>query len=266
MKRFVLAATLIAAFAHAETATTLDYVERGLFGSTTYKLETTVYEPKEPNGRVVIFSHGSTGNHPDAVKKTIKFVNIARILEKEGYTVVVPMRKGRGNSEGAFTEETGSCQAGKLYSEKQEADSQMAQIVDQVKQRYRVEKVILMGHSRGGFLSATYAAAHPEQVSHVVDLSGTWSSKCESKSNFGHDGLSKAAAGFKKQYWVYVDNDSYFSALTFSDPGYQWIRTTAESNGLKFKQIGPNGMDDGHKTTVWKPKTWLPDVLEWLKD
>jgi len=65
---------------------------------------------------------------------------------------------------------------------------------------------------------------------------------------------------------VYVDHDSYFSRQTFWDPDYRWLKKTAESNGIPFKQLDPDGMDDGHKTTVWKPKNWMPDVLEWLKN
>jgi len=165
VKIFALIAAVFSTMAHAETTmTTLNYVERGLFGTSTYKLETTVYEPTVPNGQVVIFNHGSTGKHADVVKKTIKYVNIGSMFEKAGYTVIVPMRKGRGNSEGTFTEETGSCEYGRLQGELAEATRELGQIIDQVKERYHVDKVILMGHSRGGLLSATYAATHPDQV------------------------------------------------------------------------------------------------------
>lgn len=265
MKKLLLVLCMISS-AHAQTMTTMDYVESGIFGKTTYKLETSVYEPKEPNGKVVIFNHGSTGGHQDSIKKTLKMMNISNMLMSAGYTVIVPMRKGRGNSEGPFTEETGSCKTDKLWSERNEAADQLLQIVSQVKEKYHVQKVILMGHSRGGFLSMTYAADHPNEISHVVDLSGTWSAACDGKSGYARDAMETAAKKFQKQYWVYVNNDSYFSSATFNDPGYQWIRNTAESNGLVFKNIDDGGEPDGHRTTVWKPKMWLPEVIEWLKN
>ena len=40
--------------------------------------------------------------------------------------------------------------------------AQLEQVIRQVTEKYRVSKVVLMGHSRGGFLSSIFAGRHPD--------------------------------------------------------------------------------------------------------
>lgn len=246
----------------APTLTSLNYVD----GATTYKLETAIFHPAKANGQFVIFNHGSTGGNAKFAKISYAPVvpPIARMLTDGGFTVVMWMRKGRGTSEGDFTEETGSCAYGKLIGEQQEAYDQLGQVVSQVKKQFGVQKVILMGHSRGGYLSATYAAAHPDEVSHVVNLSGVWSAFCEKKSGLNHEKIKIAAQGFKPQYWVYAERDTYFDDDRFGDPDYRWLSSTAEENTIAFKKIGSAGFEDGHSAPLSRPDLWAKDVILWL--
>src|SRR6185503_1952423 len=47
--------------------------------------------------------------------------------------------------------------------------------VDALRRNLGVEKIAIIGHSFGGLLAIEYAKAHPEQVSHLVFVSGVWS-------------------------------------------------------------------------------------------
>lgn len=192
-------------FMDSPLRTTFDYIEKGAFGSTTNKLEAAVFQPKNPNGKVVLFSHGSSGGKPAGIKISYSYIvpAIAKPFVDNGYVVVMWMRKGRGDSEGRFTEEIASCDIGSFLTETQEAGDQLDQVISQVKAKFGIQKVILAGHSRGGFLSSTYAAAHPEDVSHVINLAGGWKTACEQRARFNREKLEWAARTFGNQYWVY---------------------------------------------------------------
>ena len=231
------------------------------------KLEGYLHEPINYNGKTILMSHGSTGGKKENIAESIKYLRIGKIVNQEGYRLVTYMRKGRGQSEGVFVEESGRCDRTSLNNEVADAYPQMQQVVEQVRVRFSSEKLILMGHSRGGFLSTYFAARNPEKVLASVNFAGVWSAFCENRNNgFSHETLNDAASKFKNNYWAYFENDSYFAANTFNDPTYEWMAMTAAKHGITFKKFPQNGMSDGHSTPTWKPETWQVDVLGWLKD
>lgn len=229
------------------------------------KLEGYLYEPQNSNGKTVLMSHGSTGGKREAIAESIKYLGIGRMLSREGYRVLTYMRKGRGKSEGVFIEESGRCDRRSLEAEVADAYPQMQQVVEQVRQRYSADKLILMGHSRGGFLSTYFAARHPDLVLASVNLAGVWSAFCETKNGgFSRAVMDDAAGRFKNNFWAYFENDSYFAADRFNDANYDWLSSTAAKHGIVFKKYTQNGMPDGHSTPTWKPETWRADVVQWL--
>jgi len=253
----VLACGLPWQAASAQTAFTFEFLDAQLTGGQPIRLEAFEYRPANWNGKVVVMSHGSTGGKREVVKATFKFLNIAKEATGNGYVFVTYMRKGRGNSEGAFTEETGRCDKSTLLQERKEAELQLAQVIEQTRKKYGVAKVILMGHSRGGFLSATYAAKNPESVLAVVNLAGAWSAWCEGKNgNQGRLELEEAAKRYQPQFWAYFDKDTYFAEDRFNDPDYRWFTETAARHGVTFGRFDPEGMSDGHATPTYKPGTW----------
>jgi poly(3-hydroxybutyrate) depolymerase len=237
----------------------------GLLSSEKVKLEYYEYVPEKWNGHVILMSHGSTGGNLSAVKVSMKFVGISQIASKSGFAFLVFNRKGRGKSEGAFTEETSKCDYGSLSREVDEAMTQLRQIVSFTKEKFKVDKVVLMGHSRGGFLSSHFAGSFPSDVSAVVNLAGGWSTTCEQRNGgFAKQHFESSAKAFKNQYWVYFDNDSYFSETKFGDANYKWFRKTAETNNLKFHQFSDGGRPDGHQAPTYTPKEWGNEIFPLL--
>jgi pimeloyl-ACP methyl ester carboxylesterase len=234
-------------------------------GGMPIKLEAFVYEPRQPNGQVIVFSHGSTGGKKEVIGLSIKFVRISKIATDRGYRVVVFMRKGRGQSEGVFIEESGRCDRASLKRELDDAVPQLVEVMDWTEQRFGVKQVILMGHSRGGFLSTQVAAAHPERVTAAVNLAGAWTAACETRNGgYGRDAFKNSASVFKNQYWAYFENDTYFAPDRFNDPNYDWFAGTAREAGIRFKKYPQLDQKDGHSTPTFQPEVWAEDVYGWL--
>lgn len=270
LRSILLAQVLFLSLVHiavAQTEISFEFTDQNLTQGKPIKLQAFEYVPKNWNGKVILFSHGSTGGSRDAVKEPLKFLNISKFALDNGYIFITYMRKGRGGSEGTFTEEglPSRCDAQTNTRETQEAELQIEQVIKQTKIRHSVNKVILMGHSRGGYLSATYGSSHPNDVLAIVNLAGVWNAACESTNgNASRVGLKSAAEKFQKQYWAYFEDDSYFKVKKFWDPNYAWISKTAQDNGLVFEKFSSANRKDGHEAPTWVPKEWATEFFPLL--
>lgn len=77
-------------------------VQIPLLGATEQRLQAFVYYPRDNTKHdVVILNHGSAGGNP---RNSEPAVLQATYFVEKGYIVVVPMRKGRGASDGTSLE------------------------------------------------------------------------------------------------------------------------------------------------------------------
>lgn len=253
-------------YGHAQMNVKLTFNHSELTDGKILELEAFEYKPSKWNGKVILMSHGSTGGVSTSIKNTYNFSSVAKEATNNGYIFITYMRKGRGKSEGVFTEETGRCDKLNLAKERREAELQTEQVINQVTQLYGVQKVLLFGHSRGGFLSATYAGKNADKVLAVVNLAGAWSAVCENKNGaMGRAALDEASRKFKPQYWFYFERDSFFTADKFNDPDYKGLSEIAERNGVKFFRVNNYGVADGHATPLVKPWTWTKEAFSALE-
>lgn len=235
---------------------------------TPVKLEVLASEPANWNGSIIVLNHGSTGRghgqngFDDArVKTPVKFVKLGPAFVAKGYRVFVLMRKGRGNSAGKFTEEDArTCAWSDQMRGVEEAEPQLDQFVDWLRAEYKVDKVILVGHSRGGFLSSYYSARHPEKVAYTVNISGGWTTVCEAKNNMTHEMLKDSGSKFKRQSWIYASKDSYFSDRDLTV--YEDIAAKAGINFIKLETTA----GDGHAYVSANPQLWVNNLDELIRE
>lgn len=239
------------------------YMEKAMFGrDSPIRLEVLATEPSQWNGKIVVINHGSTGRGHGAngydesrIKTPVRFAKLGSAWVAKGYRVFVLMRKGRGNSEGSFTEEDArTCAWSDQMRGVDEAMAQLDQFIDWLRIEYKVDKIIVMGHSRGGFLASHYSARHPEKVDFAVNISGGWTTVCEAKNRMTHRALNDSAGQFKRQAWIYSSKDSYFSDSDLDD--YAQI---AAKTGIDFIKLDTL-TGDGHAFATANPKLWVDRV------
>jgi pimeloyl-ACP methyl ester carboxylesterase len=236
-----------------EQTINLTYKEKNLYGLTDYKLEAIVYMPRESNGKLVLWSHGSVSN-PNQIKITHRLLPIANEFTNRGYTFVIWMRTGRGNSEGTTEEYSGDdCNIFKTDSSLIRNRDQMSQVINQVKDRYSLSKVFLIGHSRGGMISANYASHNSNDISAVINLAGAYNQFCDDKNGRHSYKIVQDSARFKNQRWIYYKSDTFFP-----DAYKNFIRTIATENNLEYYE--PEG---NHATPLLGPR-WIPGALKWF--
>lgn len=154
----------------------------------TIRLVTYVYRPlKNDRREVVLFSHGSTAGLARSPKEALDAppAPVIRFFVSRGYTLVAPMRRGRGESSGTYVEECsvyiGQCtvaeQTALLDRQLREALLDSNAVIDQIILGHlvpRQSKLLLAGVSRGGFLSLMLAGERPERVKGIVNFVGGW--------------------------------------------------------------------------------------------
>lgn len=103
----------------------------------------------------VIFLHGGPGG---AVVSFQPITDVISALSKDGYDVY-------------FYDQVGGGLSGRLKNIRDYQISRHVLDLDQIRKKIKAEKMILIGESNGGVLSAHYAAAYPANVKRLVLIS-----------------------------------------------------------------------------------------------
>ena len=228
----------------------------------TFGLQTTVFRQTSPGKHpVVIFNHGSTG--PGIVPTNFIFRggNEVTFFHSRGYIVVVPMRKGRGQSEGPYLEEDDSLPASVGLDS---AIEDLQAVVEYMCKQNDVDsnRIVLAGVSRGGFLSVTYAGRHPANIIGVINFSGGWFGEgMGSASDFNFEEFQKAGRDSKvPMLWLYADHDEFYS-LKFVEREFSKFRDAGGRGELVEVRDIPG---DGHMLCLWVDR-WQNQVANYLK-
>jgi pimeloyl-ACP methyl ester carboxylesterase len=200
----------------------------------TIRLVTYVYRPvKNDRREVVLFAHGSTAGLARSPKEPGSGAAPPPLINyfvSRGYTVVAPTRRGRGESTGTYVEEcsayTGDCTTAQQLALGargiREALLDMNAVIDQLilgKLARRDAKIVLAGHSRGGFLSLLLAGERPALVSAVFNFAGGWygvtdrlsEAERQQRMDDQKTRLKRAAQRTTAPaIWVYVAGDAFY--------------------------------------------------------
>jgi len=228
-------------------------------------LETGVQTPDGPGPfPVVVLSHGdprSTDNRPK-MHPFNEYAGLRAFLVARGYAIIIPMRRGFGDSDGQYSEGYGSCDnADYVKAGRATADDINAAVRYARTQSFAdATRIVLIGHSGGGFGSIAEASRHPDGVVAVVNFAGGRGSQ-KSDQDCDPDALVQAMATFGQQVqmpslWIYAENDHFFPPTIAKA---MFAAFVAGSPQAQFAAAPASG-NDGH--SLINTTTFWPDVVD----
>ena len=136
---------------------------------------TTFHPPGAGPFPLVVLNHGSPGSLWER-QSMGRYRPLPQIREftKRGFAVIVPMRRGYGDTGGPWAERFGACIAPDYYRAARESEKDVIAAVEfaQALPFVKADRVILVGQSAGGIAAIAAASANPPGVIGVVNFSG----------------------------------------------------------------------------------------------
>lgn len=226
---------------------------------------TTVFRPPGEQRRpLAILNHGSPVSGRDQMQRP-RFSAAASWFVKQGYVVVVPLRRGYGETGGRWNENYGSCDAGDFYG----AGVEAAKDVDAAVQYMRTQpfalpdRTLIVGQSAGGWATVAYSARNPSGVPAMVNFAGGRGGRNMNmpNNNCAPRNLIDAAGRFGRTarvptLWVFTQNDSFFDP----DLSRRMAEAYKAAGGNADYRLLPAFGNDGHSlfgaangVAVWSP-------------
>ena len=228
------------------------------------KLEATLYRPARPEGApVLIFNHGSTGNFRIAPTETQRYPELAAFFVARGFTVLIPMRRGRGASEGEYLERY-ECDARTLEAGVERAIEDLDAVMSfaAVQPWFDPTRFVLGGMSRGGLLSVAYAARRGTTARGILNFAGGWIAEpCERRIGFNARAFGqRREPSVIPNLWLYSENDRNYGAGAIRAGHAAFEKAGGKAELAIFPPISP----DGHIFLPRTPAVWSDTVAAWL--
>jgi dienelactone hydrolase len=239
------------------------------------RLETVFFKPAGQGPfPLAVFNHGSTGASPtpELAKQTWVSLEVADFLNKRGWLVVFPQRRGRGKSDGLYDE--GVSRISKLSTQfsyrcnkdvvagadRALTDIDAAIAVLRRRRDVVAGPVLIGGHSRGGVLSVAYSGMHPEQTLGVINFVGGWlSEKCPAAEFVNQSLFERGARYGRPTIWLYGHGDHTYS-IAHSKKNFAAFEK-AGGLGKFFEFDTPS--DVGHNV-IHYPDLWSDPIGDYL--
>jgi dienelactone hydrolase len=243
-------------------------------GGQTRQLVTRVCLPSgSAPAQVVVINHGSPGSEAErSVMRPASCEHQAvRWFTGRGRAVVLPMRRGYGETGGVWAEAYGPCASPDFFRAGREAARDIAASVAwAVRQPWaRPDGVVVVGQSAGGWGAMALAGVAPPQVSAIVNMAGGRAGRQGgvANRNCAPERLAEAAGRFAegasvRMLWVYTANDSFFAPEI---PAAMHASFTRAGGRAELRQL-PAWGNDGHALFFGRDgsATWGPVLAPFL--
>jgi dienelactone hydrolase len=260
-----LAAAAAQGAGHTEAvmkATIASFLERESIVVTVHKPEGSGPFP------LLVLSHGSPRSADDRLTfGRARLVGQSRPFVEMGFAVLVPTRRGYGESGGRWAEGYGSCFDPDYYAAGLETARDLRAAVDAVRAEPWADtsRIVLAGQSAGGFGSVAAASGEFKGVRAVINFAGGRGS--QGPDNVCHDArLVDAMERYGKSVrvptlWLYSENDRFFGPRLAQRMHAAFVKSGGKA---EFVQVPPTGLD-GHGYFMRAIQDWSPRVAAFLR-
>ena len=221
---------------------------------------------------VIVLSHGSPGRAADRkLMGRYRVIPQIKALLDHGFAVLVPIRRGYGNSTAEYAESFGSCHEPMYEKTGEESARDIRAAVAYARTRPSLDstKIVLMGQSAGGFASIAAASMGLNGVVAVVNLSGGRGGNGINGLPCRPDRMAELIARYSISLrvpvlWFYVENDKYFGPVV----SRSWFSAFESGGGKGRLIVHPPYGDDGHLLFYKEAAVpiWMHELNRFFKD
>ena len=231
-------------------------------------IDVTVFKPRgEGPFPIVVLSHGSPRNADERRKAgRQRLAAQSQRFADMGYAVLVPTRRGYGESGGAWAEAYGRCENPDYHRAGLETARDLRAAVDAVRNEPWADasRVVLAGQSAGGFGSVAAASSRLEGLVAVVNFAGGRGSMgpdnvcAESRLVDAMGRYGRGAA--VPQIWLYSENDRFFGPRLAHRMHEAFVQAGGRAEFVAAPAVGL----DGHSYFAVAMDDWSPRVGAFL--
>jgi dienelactone hydrolase len=231
-----------------------------------YSLAATILRPRgEGPFGAVILNHGVGEERDRFVESPDLFIQAAAAFVQHGYAVIMPLRRGFGETGGVFAEDAGECASPHYrHGEREAANDVLAAYEFARKLPYvDADRMILAGQSAGGVASLSAAARQPAGLIAVLAFAAG-----RGGNPALHPGIPCAAGPMAALFqdlgksvrvpvlMYYTQNDLYFGPAASHSWFQRFKAGGADAEYVLQPSFGENGhyiFGDAGGTGLWLP-------------
>lgn len=208
---------------------------------------------------IAVVNHGSPEN--SAARPSMKVIDcttgVARYFLGKGLVVAFPLRRGYGESGGAWAETYGSCNRPDFVTGGLATAADIGSVVRYLRALpyVRSDRILIFGQSAGGWGTIAYASTNPKNILGLVNFSGGRGADCRSERLIEAAGVYGKTAR-QPMLWLYTQNDALFNPRFSGAMHEAFVKAGGQATYRLLPRWGKNGHNlffgnDGSK--VWGP-------------
>jgi len=182
-----------------------------------------------------------------------RYPSLSSWFVSRGYVVILPLRRGYGETGGAWAEGYGQCQTADYYNAGLQGAADIKAAIDFMRSQPYVaaDRTVVVGQSAGGWATVALSSLNPAGVRGMVNFAGGRGGHQKlpggSLGNCAPDALVKAAGRYGStarvpMVWLYAANDSFFEPAL----ARRMVDAYDAAGGkATLRALGPFGQD-GH--------------------